>query len=179
MTCWKSAQAPGITTDILRERCRHLTCIEIDHELAASLHARLEGANVFGTRRRCHPKCPSPTTTFSGAACFTMLHHVPSAELQDRLLSEAHRVLRKGGWIAGVDSRISFRFRLLHIADTMVVCDPQTFKSRLERAGFENVSIGLADRAFSFPRPQALKRIPHSDRNATIGSILDARRAGT
>ena len=40
---------------------------------------------------------PFPDGSFSGAVCFTMLHHVPSAELQDRLLTETYRVLRPGG----------------------------------------------------------------------------------
>src|ERR1039457_7044668 len=35
--------------------------------------------------------------------CFTMLHHVPSAGMQDRLVSEVASVLRPGAIFAGTD----------------------------------------------------------------------------
>ena len=50
-----------------------------------------------------------------------MLHHVPSAELQDRLLREVHRVLRPGAPFAGSDSTPTPLFLLAHIRDTMVL----------------------------------------------------------
>ena len=37
---------PGFTTDLLRQRCRHLTAIEIDANYAGPLQQRLQGANV-------------------------------------------------------------------------------------------------------------------------------------
>ena len=140
---------PGVTTDILKTRCSRLTCIEIDPELARLLTERMHGSNV-DVREGDATQMPFADSSFSGAACFTMLHHVPSRDLQDRLLAEANRVLKPGAWIAGTDSRISLYFRMLHIGDTMVVSDPDHFGERLERAGFRNVSIQLADRAFSF-----------------------------
>jgi SAM-dependent methyltransferase len=78
-----------------------------------------------------------------------MLHHVPSAALQDRLLAEVARVLRPGGILAGADSRYSLPFRL-HLFDTMVVVDPETFSDRLKAAGFEDVHLDLNPRAFRF-----------------------------
>jgi SAM-dependent methyltransferase len=88
--------------------------------------------------------------SFSGAVSFTMLHHVPSPALQDGLLREVHRVLRPGGMFAGTDSRWSRTFELLHFRDTMVIVDPDTFASRLEAAGFEDVKVDAAERAFRF-----------------------------
>ena len=41
---------------------------------------------------------------FSAAVCLTMLHHVPSTALQDRLFAEIHRLIRPGGVLAGQDS---------------------------------------------------------------------------
>jgi ubiquinone/menaquinone biosynthesis C-methylase UbiE len=93
---------------------------------------------------------PFPAARFSGAVCFTMLHHVPSAELQDRLLHEVCRVLRPGGAFAGVDSRQSLRMCLLHIHDTLVPVDPDRFGGRLERAGFTNIQIESNPRRFRF-----------------------------
>jgi hypothetical protein len=43
-----------------------------------------------------------------------MLHHIPTAGLQDRLFAEACRVLRSGGVFAGSDSASSIPFRVLH-----------------------------------------------------------------
>ena len=51
---------------------------------------------------------------------------------------------------AGVGSRLDLRFRLLHVGDTMVVCDPVGFQSRLESVGFCDVSVKLNEGAFSF-----------------------------
>ena len=88
--------------------------------------------------------------TFDTAFSFTMLHHVPSAALQDRLLTEVARVLRPGGTFAGTDSIYSRPFALLHLFDTMVVVDPATFASRLQSAGFVDVQVDVKQHAFRF-----------------------------
>ncbi|MEP6297733.1 MAG: methyltransferase domain-containing protein, partial [Ilumatobacter sp.] len=93
---------------------------------------------------------PFPDGTFTGAVSFTMLHHVPSPELQDQLLREVRRVLRPGGTFAGSDSRSSRVFRLAHLADTMVLVDPDTFASRLEAAGFRDLDVEAKPKAFRF-----------------------------
>ncbi len=41
--------------------------------------------------------------------------------------------LRPGGWLAGSDSRLSFRFRLLRIGDTMVVPILMSLESAFRR----------------------------------------------
>ena len=101
---------------------------------------------------------PFPNGRFSGAVSCTMLHHVPSPSLQDRLLSEVARVLAPGAWLAGSDSTVSLMFRLAHWGDTMVLVDPDSFGERLERAGFIDVRVERAASAFRFrarrvPRP--------------------------
>ena len=88
--------------------------------------------------------------SFSTVVALTMLHHVPSVELQDRLLAEVHRVLRPGGVFLGTDSRWSWPFQLIHIGDTMVIVDPFTFKARLERVGFAQITVESVARAFRF-----------------------------
>src|SRR5262249_52219555 len=57
-------------------------------------------------------------------------------------------VLRPGGIFAGRDSRISPRFRMLHVFDTMVVVDPATFPDRLRRAGVDQVRLDTTGKAF-------------------------------
>jgi predicted methyltransferase len=79
-----------------------------------------------------------------------MLHHVPSPALQDRLLAEVYRVLKPGGVFAGSDSRWSVGFHLIHLWDTMVLVEPESFAARLEAVGFRDVSVKIAKRAFRF-----------------------------
>lgn len=140
---------PGITTEVLRARVPYLTCLEIDRAYAASLSRRMAGTNVTVL---CGDGAAMPlaNANFDGVVCFTMLHHLPSAGLQDRLLAEAARVLRPGGIFAGVDSLSSPVFRLLHLWDTLVVVDPETFPRRLEAAGFESIQVDVDKRGFRF-----------------------------
>ena len=84
-----------------------------------------------------------PDQTFDGAVCFTMLHHVPSIAMQDRLLAEVARVLRPGAFFAGTDSLYSRSLRLLHLGDTMVVVDPARLPARLAAAGFDDIKVDL------------------------------------
>jgi len=140
---------PGMTTDILRERLPRLTSIEIDLRLAAALKQRLQGTNATVVEGDA-TAMPFADGSFSGAVSFTMLHHVPSPALQDRLLAEVYRVLKPGGVFAGSDSRWSLGFHLIHLWDTMVLVEPESFAARLEAVGFRDVSVKIAKRAFRF-----------------------------
>ena len=85
---------------------------------------------------------PFEDARFSSVACFTMLHHVPSVAAQDRLFSEACRVLRPGALFAGSDSTgRGIVFALLHVGDTKVLVDPGNLDRRLAAAGFEDVEV--------------------------------------
>jgi len=140
---------PGMTTDILRERLPRLTSIEIDSRLAAALKQRLQGTNATVVEGDA-TAMPFADGSFSGVVSFTMLHHVPSPALQDRLLAEVYRVLKPGGVFAGSDSRWSLGFHLIHLWDTMVLVEPESFAARLEAVGFRDVSVKIAKRAFRF-----------------------------
>jgi len=140
---------PGVTTDVLAAAAKRLTAVEIDPQLAESLQRRKRGSNVRVIQGDA-TRLPFPDGAFSGAVSFTMLHHVPSAALQDRLLAETRRVLRPGGVFAGSDSRTSLFFRAAHLFDTMVLVDPSSFAARLERAGFRNVDVKPVAEAFRF-----------------------------
>ena len=140
---------PGVTTDLLRGRARRLTALEVDAAAAASLERRLDGSGV----RVVHgdgAAMPFADGSFSGVVAFTMLHHVPSAELQDRLLAEARRVLRPGGDFAGFDGTDSFLFRLIHLGDTYTPVDPNRFGRRLEAADFAEVAVERGWARFRF-----------------------------
>lgn len=140
---------PGLTTDVLTGRLQKVTAVEIDGALAAALRTRFSGTNVTVDEGDA-TAMPYPDGSFTGAVSFTMLHHVPSVALQDQLLAEVRRVLQPGATFAGSDSRTSLMFRLAHIADTMVLVDPDTFADRLAAAGFEPVRVDTAKHAFRF-----------------------------
>jgi len=140
---------PGLTTDLLRKRVSRVTAIEIDRRLAEALRQRTLGQGVEVVTGDA-TAMPFQAARFSAAVSFTMLHHVTSPELQDRLLAEVCRVLRPGGVFAGSDSTASFLFHLAHLGDTMVLIDPDRFVSRLQAAGFTDARVRRGKRAFSF-----------------------------
>lgn len=140
---------PGLTSELLAGRSALLTCVEVDPALARPLAARLRGRNVRVVEADA-TQLPFPDASFSGAVALTMLHHVPSAALQDRLLREVCRVLRPGAPFAGCDSTTSPLFRLFHLGDTLVPVEPSGLGRRLEAAGFRDVRVEPAHRAFRF-----------------------------
>ena len=140
---------PGLTTDLLRLNASRLTALEIDQKLARALSRRLRGSNVEVVAGDA-TKMPFPDGHFSGAVSFTMLHHLPSPEVQDKLLREVCRVLQPAGVFAGSDSLQSLRMRLIHIGDTLTPVDPNTFGARLERAGFKVLQLDKGAEAFRF-----------------------------
>jgi SAM-dependent methyltransferase len=131
---------PGRTTDLLREMTVRLTAVELDEALAAALAARLAGTNVE-VRQADATDMPFPDGRFSAAVSFIMLHHVPTAQLQDALLVEVARVLRPGATFAGVDSLDSPEFRALHIDDICNPIVPEGFEARLKAAGFAETRV--------------------------------------
>lgn len=140
---------PGLTTDLLRLAAQRITAIEVDAKLAESLRVRLRGSNVEVVTGDA-TAMPFAEGQFSGGVSFTMLHHVPSPELQDKLLREVWRVIRPGGVFVGSDSLQSLMMRLIHIGDTLVAVDPAAFGVRLEAAGFEVLELEKSADAFRF-----------------------------
>ena len=140
---------PGLTTDLLRERVPRLTAIEMDATLAGSLQHRLTGTNVDVI-------CADATASgldsgrFSAASCFSMLHHMPSPESQDRLFVEINRVLREGAVFVGADSRDLDVIRAGHVDDTFVPVDHDTLPDRLEAAGFVDTRMDVGEYQIRF-----------------------------
>lgn len=138
----------GITTRWLTEQGGRVTALEVDPALAAGLRTMFAG--LVDVHEGDGADLPLPDAAFDAVVCFTMLHHVPSPSRQDRLFAEAARVLRPGGVFAGSDSRLSLRFRLLHIGDTMVPVDPAGLPDRLRAAGFHGAEVEPGGRSFRF-----------------------------
>lgn len=139
----------GLTTGWLRHQSKSITCIEVDFGLASLLSRRMANTNVSA---QCGDATAMPycDQVFSGAVSFTMLHHVPSPALQDRLFAETYRVLRPGGVFAGTDNMPSLLMRAFHICDIMVLVDPVSLKTRLESVGFIDVEIEIGVGMFRF-----------------------------
>jgi SAM-dependent methyltransferase len=130
----------GATTDVFRERVPHLTAVELDPELAARLARRMEGTNVIVIEGDA-TALAFDADHFSGATCFSMLHHVPSEALQDRLFTEVARVVQPGGLFVASDSVPSDDLAAFHEGDTYMPLDPEGVRHRLERSGFVDVDV--------------------------------------
>lgn len=133
---------PGAATDWLRHRVSRLVAVEADEEAAAKLAARLDGTNVEvvtgdGTRMTF------ADGSFDSVASFTMLHHIPTAALQNRLLAEVLRVLRPGGVLFGSDSLASDGLHHFHVDDTYNPVEPAAFLIRLQTIGFGKITISV------------------------------------
>jgi SAM-dependent methyltransferase len=126
---------PGLTTDLLRQRIPRLTAVEVDPSLGQTLSERLAGTNVEVIVADA-TRAGLPSERYTAAACFSVLHHMPSAAQQDRLFAELHRVLRPGGLFVGQESLDLEMIRAGHTGDTFNPVGPDDLARRLSAAGF-------------------------------------------
>jgi ubiquinone/menaquinone biosynthesis C-methylase UbiE len=139
----------GLTTDLLRPHVARLTALEIHPPTAKKLAARFRGSNVT-TIQGDASAMQFRDGQFSGVISLHVLHHIPSAELQDKAFREVRRVLRPGGIFVCIDSVNfhSLRMRLIHLADKIAPVDPETLSGRLEAAGFSEIRVDTNPYAF-------------------------------
>lgn len=156
---------PGVTTDWLRHRVDNMECLEIDPALADALQHRLSAANVT-VRCGDATAMPYPDSRFSSVVSFTMLHHVPTPDLQDRLFREAFRVLQPGGTFAGVDSLPSVLMSVFHIRDTLTLIPPEALAGRLTAAGFTDAHVDIGSGRFRFSARRPVKAAIRAAKNS-------------
>jgi len=131
---------PGAATDWLRHRVARLTAVEIDETAAALLADRYAGTEVKIVTGS-GAELMYPDGSFDSVGCFTMLHHVPTIAAQNKILSEAFRVLRPGGTLIGSDSLPSTDLHKFHAGDTYNPIEPATLLSRLQTLGFAEITL--------------------------------------
>ena len=140
---------PGLSTDLLRKRVPRLTAVEVDLSLGQALSERLAGTNVeVIVADATNAGLPAERNT--AAACFSVLHHMPSAEHQDCLFAELQRVLRPGGIFVGQESLDLEMIRTGHAGDTFNPVEPDDLAHRLSAAGFGPTSTDVAGYHFRF-----------------------------
>lgn len=135
---------PGAATEWLRHRVRRLVALEANEPAAAALAVRVAASNVevvMGDATALR----FPEASFDTVGCFTMLHHLPSSASQQRLIAEAHRVLRPGGAFIGSDSLASNDLHHFHEGDDYLPVDPGALFIRLQAAGFSRLTITVDD----------------------------------
>jgi SAM-dependent methyltransferase len=145
---------PGAATDWLRHKVRQLTVVEVDETAAARLTERYSGTNVevrtgSGAELDCKDACVDSVGTF------TMLHHVPTLALQNKILAEAFRVLRPGGVLVGSDSMPGNDLHHFHADDTYNPVDPASLFARLQTIGFSQITVMVDERLMFVARKPA------------------------
>jgi len=135
---------PGAATHWLRHRVKQLVALELDPDDAARLADEVAGTNVtvqVGDATRL----PFSEASFDSVGCFTMLHHVPTAQEQFTILCEAYRVLRPEGVLVGADSLASQGLHEFHEGDTYNPIDPARLFVFLQAAGFGHVMVSAGE----------------------------------
>ncbi|MFF9782795.1 Methylase involved in ubiquinone/menaquinone biosynthesis [Streptomyces sp. SceaMP-e96] len=144
---------PGAATEWLRTKVDRLVAVEIETAAASLLADRFAGTNVE-IRQGSGVALDFADASFDSAASFTMLHHVPTAALQNRLLAEILRVLRPGGVLVGSDSLPSQTLHAFHEGDIYNPVEPAAFLVRLQTLGYVDITLGVGDRlTFSAHKP--------------------------
>ena len=131
---------PGAATEWLRHRGRRVVAIELEPEATAALGERFAGTNVEAVTGDA-TALPYPDESFDTVGMFTMLHHVPTRALQDKILAEALRVLSPGGTLIGSDSLPSDGLHQFHEGDTYNPVEPAALLTRLQTLGFGEITI--------------------------------------
>jgi SAM-dependent methyltransferase len=139
---------PGAATEWLRHRVSRLVAVEHEEEAAGRLADRFAGTNVEVVHGDAaalgSPGLGYPDASFDIVATCTMLHHLPTRALQDKVLAEAFRVLRPGGTFLGSDSLPSDDLHQFHEGDTYNPVEPAAFLTRLQTVGFAAITLHVS-----------------------------------
>jgi SAM-dependent methyltransferase len=132
----------GASTRVLVDAVPSLTAVEVDESLALDLASSYPKVTVV---HGSGDDLPFADGRFTAVVCFTMLHHVHTAAMQDALFAQARRVLRPGGVFAGSDSIASNGLNGFHDNDIYNPVDPDGLAARLAGAGFTAVEVAVPE----------------------------------
>ena len=130
----------GAATGHLSQFASRVTSLEYDCRSLGELRQQHPGganAAVCGDASRL----PFADQSFSSVLAILVLHHLKSAELQDRAFEEAFRVLHRGGVFLAFEIKGSWVHRVGHIGSTYTPVAPKSAFARLTKAGFSSVSV--------------------------------------
>jgi ubiquinone/menaquinone biosynthesis C-methylase UbiE len=129
---------PGAVTDWLQQRVKRVVAVEYETDAAELLRARFPAVEVITGDASA---LDFPDASFDTVVSCTMLHHVPTRALQDKVLAQAFRVLRPGGVFLGSDSLPSDGLHQFHEGDIYNPVEPAAFLTRLQVAGFGPITL--------------------------------------
>jgi ubiquinone/menaquinone biosynthesis C-methylase UbiE len=133
----------GAATEWLQSRVSRLVAVEHEQESVTRLAKTYADSNVSVVAGDA-TALEFPDASFDAVVSCTMLHHVPTRALQDRVLAEAFRVLRPGGVFVGSDSLASDGLHGFHEGDTYNPVEPAAFLTRLQTVGFAAITLHVA-----------------------------------
>ena len=130
----------GAATSYLAERADRVTSLEYDHHAVARLKVNHHG-DLNNALRGDAACLPFAEQAFSSVISILVLHHLKSAELQDRMFAEVLRVLRPGGVFLVFEVNDGWLHRIGHIKSTFTPLKPSSALARLTLAGFSRISV--------------------------------------
>jgi len=146
----------GAATGQLLKAAPRVTCLEYDARALTKLKARHSSAGVT-------PLCgdaaalPFVKETFSSVIAILVLHHLKSRELQDRALTEVHRVLRPGGSFFVFEINDGWMERIAHYRSTFTPVTAGSAFARLSKAGFCKISVDFRRGGYRFRARKAME----------------------
>jgi len=160
---------PGAATEWLRHQVRRLSVLELDPQAAGLLADRYDGTNVevvVGDAR----DMIFADESFDSVGSFTMLHHVPTAAMQDKVLSEMFRVLRPGGALIGSDSLASNGLHHFHEGDTYNPVEPSSLLIRLQTLGFCKLTVVVDEWLKFVAHKPSVGQLSEAEQSCVLGT---------
>jgi ubiquinone/menaquinone biosynthesis C-methylase UbiE len=144
---------PGAATSALLKQFERVTSLEYSAKFATKIARDLRREDLFAGHSAVvvqgdATQMPFADASFSCVVAILMLHHLRSAELQDRALAEVFRVLRPGGSFLAFEIHDGWLQQLIHARSTFVPFVASAANARLNAAGFARASVDFVRGGF-------------------------------